>query len=563
MVMHLDAAAAGYAAIHDNFRWQVPARYNIGVDICGRWAADRTRFALYYEDDAGNTSAWTFWDIQRAANRLSNVLGALGTLTGDRVAIMMPQRPHTGIAHVAVYQMGAVALPLSHLFGPDALEFRLQDAGAHVAIVDETTLPKLLEIRDRLPGLKHIIGVDIDPATAAAAGVKRWEALLEHASPRYAPVDTAADDPAMIIYTSGTTGNPKGSLMAHRTLIGNLSGFVCSHDYFPQPGDMFWSPADWAWTGGLFDVLLPVWRFGMPLLAYKGRFDAEKAFTLIEKYGIRNTFLFPTALKMMMKAVPEPKARYDLDLRTIMSAGEPVGEAVFHWAQEKLGVTINEMFGQTEMNYVIGNCHAAWPARPGAMGRAYPGHRVGIIDDNGHPLPPGETGEVAVHRVCNGQPDPVILLEYWNNPQATVDKFVGPDGDANWGRTGDLARLDEDGYFWYQGRADDVFKSGGYRIGPSEIENCLLKHAAVANAAVIGVPDEARGTVIKAFIVLQPGIAGSAALVAELQAHVKKTLAPYETPKAIDFVDALPMTTTGKIQRRVLRQQEQSRQEGK
>lgn len=557
MVMHLDPAA-DYAAMHAGFRWQVPARYNIGVDICGRWAADRTRFALYYEDDAGNTSAWTFRDIQHAANRLSNVLGTLGTLTGDRVAIMMPQRPHTGIAHVAVYQMGAVALPLSHLFGPDALEYRLADAGAHVAIVDETTLPKLLEIRDRLPDLKHVIGVDIDPATAAAAGVKRWETLLEHASPRYAPVDTAADDPAMIIYTSGTTGNPKGALMAHRTLIGNLSGFVCSHDFFPQPGDMFWSPADWAWTGGLFDVLLPVWRFGQPLLAYKGRFDAEKAFYLIEKYGVRNTFLFPTALKMMMKAVPDPKARYDLDLRTIMSAGEPVGEAVFHWAQDKLGVTINEMFGQTEMNYVVGNCAAAWAARPGAMGRAYPGHRVGIVDESGNPLPPGETGEVAVHRLCNGQPDPVILLEYWKKPEATAEKFVG-DG---WGRTGDLARLDEDGYFWYQGRADDVFKSGGYRIGPSEIENCLLKHAAVANAAVIGVPDEARGTVVKAFVVLQPGVSGSAALVGELQAHVKKTLAPYETPKLIEFVDVLPMTTTGKIQRRILRQRENERTKG-
>ncbi len=559
MVMHLDTAAPGHAAMHDSFRWQVPARYNIGVDICGRWATDRTRFALYYEDDAGHTSAWTFHDIQCAANRLANVLGALGTRRGDRVAIMMPQRPHTGIAHVAVYQMGAVALPLSHLFGPDALEYRLADAGAHVAIVDETTLPKLLEIRDRLPDLRHIIGVDIDPSIAAAAGIKPWGAVLEHASPRYQPVDTAADDPAMIIYTSGTTGNPKGALMAHRTLIGNLSGFVCSHDFFPQPGDMFWSPADWAWTGGLFDVLLPVWRFGQPLLAYKGRFDAEKAFTLIEKYGVRNTFLFPTALKMMMKAVPEPKARYDINLRTIMSAGEPVGEAVFHWAQDKLGVTINEMFGQTEMNYVVGNCAAAWPARPGAMGCAYPGHRVGIIDELGNPLPPGETGEVAVHRSCNGQPDPVILLEYWKKPEATAEKFT-PEG---WGRTGDLARLDEDGYFWYQGRADDVFKSGGYRIGPAEIENCLLKHAAVANAAVIGVPDEDRGAVVKAFIVLQPGFVAGDTLVAELQAHVRKTLAPYETPKAIEFVEALPMTTTGKIQRRLLRQQETTRMENK
>jgi acetyl-CoA synthetase len=551
MVMHLDAAAADYAAMRESFRWEVPERYNIGVDICGRWATDRTRFALYYEDEAGHSSAWTFWDIQQSANRLSNVLAALGTMRGDRVAIMLPQRPQTGMAHVAIYQMGGVAVPLSHLFGPDALEYRLQDAGVHVAIVDETTLPKLLEIRDRLPDLRHVIGVGIAPEVAASAGIKQWEAVLEHASPRYAPVDTAADDPALIIYTSGTTGNPKGALMAHRTLIGNLSGFVCSHNAFPQPGDMFWSPADWAWTGGLFDVLLPVWRFGMPLLAYKGRFEAEKAFALIEKYGVRNTFLFPTALKMMMKAVPDPKLRYDLDLRSIMSAGEPVGEAVFHWAKEKLGVSINEMFGQTEMNYVIGNS-AAWPVRPGAMGRAYPGHRVSIIDDNGVELPPGETGEVAVNRRCGTSADPVVMIEYWKNPAATADKFTA-DG---WGHTGDLARLDEDGYFWYQGRTDDVFKSGGYRIGPAEIENCLVKHAAVANAAVIGAPDEMRGTMVKAFVVLQPGIVGDEALVSALQGHVRQMLAPYETPKAIEFVDSLPMTTTGKVQRRFLRQRE-------
>jgi len=553
------AAAADYAAMHAGFRWQVPPRYNIGVDVCGRWANDRSRFALYYEDEAGHREAWTFWDIQQAANRLSNVLAALGTLAGERVAIMLPQRPQTGIAHVAIYQMGAVAVPLSHLFGPEALEYRLADAEVRVAIVDAATLPGLLAIRDRLPALRHVIGVDIAPEDAAANRVKRWEAVLEHASPRYSPVDTAADDPALIIYTSGTTGNPKGALMAHRTLLGNLTGFVCSHDFFPQPGDLFWSPADWAWTGGLFDVLLPVWHFGMPLLAYRGRFDAGKAFALIERYGVRNAFLFPTALKMMMKSVPEPRARHDLALRTIMSAGEPLGEAVCQWAREQLGVDVNEMFGQTEMNYVVGNS-AAWPHRPGAMGRAYPGHCVAVIDDDGRELPPGETGEIAVNRCCNGAADPVVLLEYWRNPEATAAKFGA--GDGIWGRTGDLAQRDADGYFWYRGRADDVFKSGGYRIGPAEIENCLLRHAAVANAAVIGVPDATRGTLVKAFVVLQPGVAGDEALVDELQAHVRARLAPYETPKAIEFIDALPMTTTGKIQRRILRQREAEKRDG-
>ncbi|MCB1966357.1 MAG: AMP-binding protein, partial [Candidatus Accumulibacter sp.] len=503
--MEINSQAGGYAALCENFRWQIPAKFNIAVDVCGRWADERSRFALYYEDESGFTSAHSFWDIQREANRLANVLAALGTLPGDRVAILLPQCPETAIAHVAIYQMGALAVPLSHLFGPDALEYRLGDSGAHVAIVDETSLPRLQQLRQKLPQLRHVIGV----GAALGAGVKQWAEVLEHASPRYAPMHTAADDPAMIIYTSGTTGKPKGALMAHRTLLGNLSGYVCSHDFFPQPGDMFWSPADWAWTGGLWDVLLPTWHFGMPLLAYKGRFEPEKAFALIEKYNIRNSFLFPTALKMMMKAVPAPRTHYDLDLRSIMSAGEPVGEAVFRWAKEQLGVTINEMFGQTEMNYVVGNCASRWPAKPGAMGRAYPGHRVAVVDGQGNVLPPGELGEVAVHRQCKGEDDPVIMLGYWQNPTATAEKFVG-DG---WGLTGDLAKMDDDGDLWYQGRADDVFNSGGYRIGPSEIENCLLKHPAVANCAVIGIPDSVRGTLVKAFVVLQPGLTGSPALV--------------------------------------------------
>jgi acetyl-CoA synthetase len=552
--MELNSTAKNYAELHDTFRWNVPARYNMARECCGRWAEDRTRFALYYEDEAGATSAWTFWDIQMAANRLSNVLHALGVMRRDRVAIMLPQRPETGIAHVACYQMDAIALPLSHLFGPDALEYRLENSEASVAIVDESTLPKLWAIRDRLPKLRHVIGV----GGAREAGVHDWDTLLARASRRFQCVDTAADDPALIIYTSGTTGNPKGALMAQRTLLGNLSGFACSHDFFPQPGDLFWSPADWAWTGGLFDVLLPTWACGQPLLGYRGRFDPEKAFWLMEKYGVRNAFLFPTALKMMMKAVPDPKARYDLDLRSIMSAGEPVGETVFAWARDRLGLTINEMFGQTEVNYIVGNCAAVFPPKPGAMGRAYPGHRVAVVDDAGNVLPPGEVGEVCVQRSCNGEMDPVFLLEYWKNPKATEDKYIGS-GESAWARTGDLAKTDEEGYLWYQGRADDMFKSAGYRIGPAEIENCLVKHAAVANAAVIGAPDETRGTIVKAFIVLQPGRTPSAALEAELQAHVRQYLAPYEYPKAIEFIESLPMTTTGKVQRRVLRLREEEK----
>jgi acetyl-CoA synthetase len=535
-----------YEELYGSFRWDVPERYNIAQACCGQWAPERTRFALYWEDESGAAAAYSFWDIQVAANRLSNALAALGVKRGDRVAIILPQRPETAIAYVAIFQMGAIALPLSHLFGPDALEYRMNHAEASVAIVEPATIANLWAIRERLPDLRHVIGV----AGAREAGVHAWEGLLAKASGHFPAMETKADDPALIVYTSGTTGPPKGALKAHRVMIGNVPGFVHSHDFFPQKGDMFWSPADWAWTGGLMDALLPSWLFGIPILGYRGRFDAEKAYYLLEKYGIRNAFLFPTALKLMMKAVPEPRKKFDLDLRSIMSAGESVGVTVIEWAREHLGVTINEMFGQTEINYVVGNCQAAWPVKPGSIGRPYPGHRVAIIDEKGNEVPRGELGEIAVHRTG----DPVFFLEYWKNESATRDKFIG-----DWGCTGDQGKMDEDGYLWYQGRSDDVIKSAGYRIGPAEIESCLVKHPAVANAAVIGKPDETRGAIIKAFIVLQPGQAPSQWLIDEIQKHVRGRLAPYEYPREIEFIDALPMTTTGKVQRKELRKREESR----
>ncbi|HJS78243.1 MAG TPA: AMP-binding protein [Burkholderiales bacterium] len=538
-----------YDELYRSFRWDVPERYNMARACCGQWASDRARFALYWEDESGATAAYSFWDIQQAANRLSNALAALGVKRGDRVAIILPQRPETAIAYVAVFQMGAIALPLSHLFGPDALEYRMEHAEASVAIVEPTTIGNLRAIRDRLTHLRHVIGVDLHEG-----GIQGWKNLLEKASARFAPVDTQADDPALIIYTSGTTGPPKGALKAHRVLLGNAPGFVHSHDFFPQPGDIFWSPADWAWTGGLMDALLPAWLFGVPILGYRGRFDAEKAYYLLEKYGVRNSFLFPTALKLMMKAFPSPQAKFDISLRSIMSAGESVGVTVFEWAKAELGVTINEMFGQTEINYVVGNCQSAWPAKPGSIGRPYPGHRVAVIDDKGNEARRGELGEIAVNRRFNGQPDPVFFLEYWKNEKATREKFIG-----DWGCTGDQAKMDEDGYLWYQGRSDDVIKSAGYRIGPAEIESCLVKHPAVLNAAVIGKPDTTRGSIVKAFIVLQPGKLPSEALIEQIQEHVRGRLAPYEYPREIEFIEALPMTTTGKVQRKELRKLEEAK----
>ncbi|MBA2411520.1 MAG: AMP-binding protein [Burkholderiaceae bacterium] len=542
-----------YRALYDNFRWHVPREFNIAEVCCRRWSQETTRIALHFENDAGAHASFTYAALQADGNRLSNALQALGVRRSERVAIVLPQRPETAIAHIAVYQMGAVAMPLSLLFGPEALEYRLHDSEAVVAIIDASALAAIDEVRARCPALRHLIVVDAHAEDGATCHA--WSALLSRFDATFAPLITLADDPALLIYTSGTTGPPKGALMPHRALIGNLPGFVASHNWFPQPGDVFWSPADWAWTGGLMDALLPTMYFGFPIVGANRRFSADRAFELMQRHGVTSAFLFPTALKMMMKSVPDPRARYRLKLRSLMSAGEAVGETVFNWCRDSLGVTVNEMFGQTEMNYIVGNSHQKWPARPGSMGRPYPGHRVEVVNDAGDVLPAGEIGEVAINRSdASGHADPVFFLEYWRNPNATRSKFSG-----DWCRTGDLASVDGDGYLWYQGRADDMFKAAGYRIGPSEIENCLLNHPAVANVAVVPKPDAERGALVKAFIVLADGHVQSNALIEQLQLHVRGKLAPYEYPKEIEFIDALPMTTTGKVQRRVLRELEQTR----
>ena len=555
-----------YAEIHAAFRWNVPERYNIAHECCTRWARSTPdAVAIRWEHEDGRTAACTYGELDRAADRLAHVLVRAGVGRGDRIAIVMPQRIETAIAHMAIYRLGAVAMPLSYLFGPEALEYRIGHSRAQVAIVDETGIAALRAARANCRGLATVLAV----GGAEGQGDLDWSAALAAESDApFEPVGTAADEPAVLIYTSGTTGPPKGALIPHRALLGNLSGFVCSQNWFgfdpfdasvPQRPVVFWSPADWAWAGGLIDSLWPTLYFGRTIVGYQGRFAPEKAFELLERYGVTHTFLFPTALKAMMKAVPQPRHAYRLKLEAVMSAGEAVGDAVFTYGRDALDVTINEMFGQTEINYIVGNCALFWPARPGSMGRPYPGHRIAVIDDDGKPCEPGAPGDVAVHRRdVHGDLDPVFFTGYWDNDTATAAKYTGSRDDS-WCRTGDTAVVDADGYYWYQGRSDDVFKAAGYRIGPSEIENCLVKHPAVANAAVVPKPDAQRGAVVKAYVVLAPGHAPSAVLEAELQVHVRGRLAPYEYPKEIEFIDALPMTTTGKVQRRVLRLREQER----
>ncbi|MEJ2170208.1 MAG: acyl-CoA synthetase [Desulfobacterales bacterium] len=534
-----------YRQVYDSFCWEVPEFYNIGVDICDKWARQRYRLALIYEDDNGKVEKYTFWDLKRLSNRLANGLKACGLEPGDRIGILLPQCPETALSHIAAYKIGAIAIPLFTLFGTDALAYRLENSRAGALVTDGANLPKILEIWPNLPHLHSVLvtGGERHPQ------VLDFGETLAKGSPDFVPVKTKADDPALIIYTSGTTGPPKGALHAHRTLLGHLPGVEFPHNFLPREDDFFWTPADWAWIGGLIDVLFPSWHHGIPVLAYRAKkFDPEKAFDLIARYGIRNAFMPPTALKLM-RQVKDPQSRHRYAMRSIGSGGETLGEELLDWGRDVMGLTINEFYGQTECNLIVGCCAEIMEIRPGSMGRAIPGHVVEVVDEAGHPVADGTVGEIAVKR-----PDPVMFLEYWDNPDATQRKFVG-----DWLLTGDLAKKDGDGYFWFNGRKDDVITSAGYRIGPAEIEDCLMKHPAVAMVAVIGSPDEVRTEIVKAFVVPKADVTPGPEIAEDIKTFVKKRLAAHEYPREVEFVHELPMTATGKIMRRELKKLEMQR----
>jgi acetyl-CoA synthetase len=528
-----------YNEVYNAFRWEIPEFYNIGVDICDRWADRPGRLALIYENESGRVEEYTFQDLKRLSNRLANGLQANGIGPGDRLGILLPQCPETAISHIAAYKIGAIAIPLFTLFGTDALAYRLSNSEAKGIVTDSANLPKIMEIRQGLPDLEVVVVTRGEKAE----NVLDFAQLIEKGSADFTPAKTRADDPALIIYTSGTTGPPKGALHAQRVLLGHLPGVEFPHNFFPQKNDLFWTPADWAWIGGLIDVLFPSWHHGIPVLAHRAKkFDPEEAFHLIARYNIRNAFMPPTALKLM-RQVKDPRSRHRFAMRSIGSGGETLGEELLDWGKEVFDLTINEFYGQTEVNLVVGNCAAIMTNLPGSMGRAVPGHTVAVIDDAGKPLPAGTVGEVAVRR-----PDPVMFLGYWKNPKATADKYAG-----DWCLTGDLARQDEKGYFWFVGRKDDVITSAGYRIGPAEIEDCIMKHPAVGMVAVIGSPDEVRTEIVKAFIVLKADVDASVDVAADIKEFVKVRLAAHEYPREIEFVGELPMTATGKIMRKDLK----------
>ena len=528
-----------YNEVYNSFHWDIPQYYNIGVDICDKWAQKPDRLALIYENGKGRVEKYTFQDLKRLSNQLANGLQASGIRTGDRFGILLPQCPETAISHIAAYKIGAIAIPLFTLFGIDALQYRLSNSEAKGIVTDADNLPKIMEIWGNLPHLKLVV---VTGGEKAKKVIDFWN-IIEQGSTDFDPLKTKADDPALIIYTSGTTGPPKGALHAHRTLLGHLPGVEFPHNFFPKENDFFWTPADWAWIGGLIDVLFPSWHHGIPVLAFRAKkFDPEEAFHLIAKYRIRNAFMPPTALKLM-RQVKDPRSRYQFKMRSIGSGGETLGEELLDWGREVMGLTINEFYGQTEVNLVVGNCAECMQNIPGSMGKAIPGHVVEVVDERGVPVSAGASGEISIKR-----PDPVMFLEYWKNPEATNAKYIG-----DWCLTGDLAKKDENGYLWFVGRKDDVITSAGYRIGPAEIEDCIMKHPAVGMVAVVGSPDEVRTEIVKAFVVLKVDVLASAELEADIKRFVKVRLAAHEYPREIEFVNELPMTATGKIMRKDLK----------
>jgi len=529
-----------YDALVRDFHWDIPQRFNLADVCCRRWVGRSSGPAILNVLADGAVARWSFGDLDSTASRLANLFVEKGIRRGDRIAILLPQTPETAITHLAAWLCGAVTVPMAILFGPDALAYRLADSGACLLVTNRQGLDKVSGIRDGLGDLRTILCID-----GAGEGAEDFHGLTERARDRFDMADTGPDDPAVMVYTSGTTGPPKGALHGHRVLLGHLPGVQFSHEFLPRDGDLLWTPADWAWAGGLFNILLPGLYFGLPVVAsISEKFDPKAAFSLMQDQGVRNAFIPPTALKML-RGVADPARRFDLKLRTVGSGGESLGREALEWGHSALGLTINEFYGQTECNYVLSSCAAIGVSKPGWIGRAVPGHDVAVIDGQGNVLEAGVQGEIAIRA-----PDPVMFLGYWNQPEATREKFIG-----DWMKTGDQGECDEDGYIRFVGRDDDVITSAGYRIGPGEIEDCLIGHPAVRLAAAVGKPDPLRTEIVKAFIVLNEGYPANDALADEISAFVRERLSAHEYPREVAFVDAIPLTTTGKVIRRHFREQ--------
>ena len=535
-----------FEALREWFEWEVPDRFNMAAYVCDRWAEETPEAtALFVEDESEATGSYTFAEFEAEASRLANHLAASGVGHGDRVGVNLPQKPETAIAHVAAWKLGAVSVPLSTLFGPDGVGYRLADADAAACVVDESNVDALRRARDEYDiGLETVLVVDGAPRGDERA----YDAAVGERDADREAVETDAEDDALLIYTSGTTGDPKGVRHVHRMLLGHLPGIQANANFGFHEGSRFWTPAEWAWIASLFDLVFPALYYGRPVLAYHGgEFDPEVAFDLLDRYDVTMAFIPPTALRFMMQV---DGAGYDVGtVEAIGSGGESLGESVSEWAEETFGgALVHEGYGQTEANVTVVENGELAEKRAGSMGLPAPGHEVTIVDpETAEALPPGEVGEIAVRY----EGDPVCFVEYWNQPAKTDAKVRN-----GWLLTEDLGRMDEDGYVYFEARKDDVIISSGYRIGPEEIEESLASHEAAADAAVIGVPHDERGEVPKAFVRLADGHEPSEGLRSALMDHVKDRLAKYEYPREVEFVDELPRTSTGKVRRQRLRERE-------
>ncbi|RYB06049.1 AMP-binding protein [Lichenibacterium ramalinae] len=515
----------------------VPVRFNIGTAAVDRWAAVEPGRVAVLDLHGARPATATYGELRDRSDRLALALRRLGVAAGDRVAVFLPQGAAAIVAQVALYKLGAIVLPLAAVFGPEALAYRFADAGVSLAVTDARGAARIAAIAPAPTTLRDVVSVD-----GRDGAVLGLDDLLDRETGPFVPVDSASADPALMIYTSGTTGQPKGALHGHRVLAGHLPGLRFSHGGFPQPDDLMWTPADWAWAGGLLNAVLPALYHGVPVVARRGEgFDADGVFRLLRHHPVTRAFIPPTALRMLRAAAPEGCG--PLRLRSVTAAGEALGAETRDWARGALGCAVEDVYGQTECNYVLGSASARGAVRRGAIGRATPGHTVAVLRPDGTRCEPGEPGGIAVRR-----PDPTLFLGYWNRPEATAAKFIG-----DWMTTGDQATMDRDGYVSFLGRDDDIITSSGFRIGPVEIEECLLRHPAVAAAAVVGQPDALRTEIVKAFVVLRDGVAPSADMAEAIQRFVRQHLSAHEYPRAVDFVAALPMTTTGKVMRGVLR----------
>lgn len=535
MDRRLFRAEAQWHDLHAGFRWNIPERMNIADLCCDTWAQARPdQVAIIHIGADGTRQRWTYGQLKRASDGLAVALAAQGITRGDRVAVLLAQHPLVLVAHMAVLKLGAVVLPLFTLFGEDALRYRLADSGARAVVTDPANLERVMALRPDLPGLELLISTE-----PAAAPVLALPDLIETPARGFVPVATLAEDPAVMIYTSGTTGDPKGVLHAHRFLYGHLPCLELSQGLFPRPGDTGWTPADWAWIGGLMDMAIPCLYYGVPLISHRfAKFDPEAAYRLMARERVTNAFIPPTALRLMKQA-PAPRG---LGLRAVSSGGESLGADMLEWGSAVLGAEINELYGQTEANLIVGARSAMMTRQPGAMGLPVPGHEVRVLGADGREVGTGEVGEI-----CLKMPDPVAFLRYWNKPEATAKKVQ--DG---WLHTGDLATRGADGQITFHARDDDVITSAGYRIGPSEIEAALLRHPDVLMAAVVGEPDPIRTEIVVAHVVLRDGAVWEG-MEEALKSLVRERVSAHLVPRKVIRAESLPMTATGKIMRRALR----------